>query len=306
MTRIRVIAAGLTVAVGLPLTGCARPTDMQPTAAHLAPPGPDVLADIVDQAYGTPQQRAAGRERQFYAWQAALGACMVDKGAEFEAPPYASPGLDSQKAGPGDILAFAPHREHFDIGTRVVNVATTGEQSNPVLAKLTGPAAETWIRIQMECEPATKATEELAVPPAVLTATAKLHRELADIQQELAPGLVAAYRTCMAGRGLPADDLPDAMNIAGQKYPNVDTGRPSNPTELPGWAAGVAFERQVAAADWQCRGQDATRVVNASGEKLTAWAGQHQAELTAAAAAWAAMPALRDTAKADAGKLRGK
>lgn len=305
MTRIRVIAVVTAVAA---LTGCARPADMQTAAAPAAaaPTGPEILADIISQLYGTAEQREAGHERQFYAWQAALGACMVGKGATFEVPAYTPVSFAGAKIGPGDILAFSPQRTDFALAERTVQAAKVGNPSNPALLRLTGEQAEAWVRTQMECEPATKATEELALPEGKVALGVNLQNEMIKLQDELAPGLGDRYRTCMSAAGVPADDLPDVMNIAGQKYPPVTSDQPSDPTKLPGWAAAVTFERQLAAADWRCRGDDATRVINASGARLAVWADQHKAELAAVAAAWARMPAERDTAKAAALKVATK
>lgn len=300
MTRIRVVAVAAAVVSAVTLTGCARPGDVQAAdAAALAPSGPDVLAGIVGKLYGTAGQREAGLERQHYAWQAALGRCMTGKGADFGSVPYAPSGqVSTDRIGPGEILAFAPQRTDFSIAARTLSVAKVGAGDNPALTKLSGEQADAWLKIQAECEPATKATEELAYPAGLAAPSLSLQDELIRIQGELAPDLTSSYRTCMAAAGVDADDLSDVMTIAGQKYPPVTFDKASDPTRLQGWAAGVAYEKSVAAQDWKCRGADASRVVNASGEKLTVWAAAHQAQLDEAAAQWAAMPAARDAAKA--------
>jgi len=301
MTRIRV-AATVAVLTAVTLTGCARATDMQ-TLAGAAPAGPQVLSDIVGKLYGATGHREAGQERQFYAWQAAMGACMVGKGQQFGLPSFTPISQAGSKIGPGDILAFAPQRDSFGIGDRTVQAARVGGQDNPALLKLSGAAAEAWLAAQGECEPATKATEDLAVPANMATPAVSLQEELAAIQQQLAPGLDAAWKSCMAAAGHQVEDLSDVSGLVGKRYPPVTFEQASDPTRLPGWGEAVAFERAVAATDWQCRAGESTRVVNASGEKLAVWQAAHAVELDAVAAAWAQMPTLRDTAKAAALKV---
>lgn len=306
MTNIRAIAVAALAVVTV--AGCAQPADMQAAGAPTSSAaGPAVFADIIDHIYGTPTQREAGLERQFYAWQAALGGCMVAKGAQFGLPTYVTGGLSDQLIGPGDMLAFSPQRTDFGFARRTAAAAKVpGTRDNPALLALSGADADAWIATQNDCDPATRATEELALPKDMTAVDAKLQTELGALQTELAPDLERTYGTCMAAAGVPANDLPDAMNIAGQKFPPVPADKASDPTVLPGWAEAVQAEKQIAATDWRCRGDDTTRVVNASGERLTGWAGQHSQELEAVAAQWAAMPAARDAAKAQALKVATK
>lgn len=303
MTKFRVAAAAVALAAAVTVaSGCARPTETQ-TLAGAAPAGEQVLADIVGKLYGATGHREAGQERQFYAWQAAMGACMVGKGQPFGLPSFTPISQSGSKIGPGDILAFAPQRDTFGIGDRTVQAARVGGQDNPALLKLSGDQADAWLKAQGECEPATKATEELAYPAIMAGPTGSLQDKLAAIQQELAPNLDAMWKSCMVDAGHQVEDLSDVSGLVGKKYPPVTFEQASDPTRLPGWGEAVAFERAVAAADWRCRSAESTRVINASGEQLTAWQAAHAAELDAVAAAWAQMPALRDTAKAAALKL---
>jgi hypothetical protein len=304
LRRVAGAAGGVLAAIVL-LTGCAQPGTQ--SGAGAAPAGQDVLADIITQIDGTPEQREAGHQRQFYAWQAALGTCMTGKGADFGLPTYVTGGLGAPINGPGDMLAWSPRYDDFGIATRTATSAKIpGPRDNPARLELTGDAAAAWVKTQFECEPATKPTEDLHLPENMLAVSIPFQDELAKIQDELAPGLVNAYATCMTGKGVPATDLPGVIQLAGQKYPPTPNDKASDPTRASGWAEAVAHEKQLAGLDWQCRGAEATRVVDASSARLTAWAEQHHTELAAVAAAWAAMPAARDEAKTAAQRIATK
>lgn len=305
MTRIRTLAVAGALAALTAITGCAQ----QPAggvdagagvpAAVPAQPGADVLDGILARLHGTADQREAGQQRQFYAWQAAIGACMVGKGVDFDLPAYVPSGIADTKASPGGLLAFSPRRDDFAIATRATRAAGV-DQGNPALAKLTGPAAEAWLKAQQDCEPATKPTEDLGVPAGLSALSNKLIDQLLALQDQHAPGLTQAWRSCMAtAAGEPVDDLAAAYAVTARRFPQLPE-QAADPAKVPGWAAAVAYEKRIAAADWQCRGNDATRVVAASEPQLTAWAEKHRAELDAVAAQWARMPAERDAAKAAA------
>ena len=307
MITSRLVGAATVLMVVVVAAGCVRAADVQAAASPVYDAtGTEVLAGIIDQVYGTSEQRQAGHARQFYAWQAALGGCMTGKGVDFDVPAYTPP--QPTEVGPGDLLAFSPRRVDFGIARGTIALAKTGSQDNPALLKATGEQREQWIAVQSACEPATKASEELAQADGMTSVDAKLIDELAKIQDELAPGLPAAYVTCMNDAGLPVGEglVSEAYVMADQKFPVVSYETVSDPRTLKGWDEAVAFERQVAASDWQCRGDEATRVVDAGGDVLGVWAERHRAELNTVAAAWARMPALRDAAHEAAVEVTGK
>jgi len=296
MIKLGVVGALAGLAAAAALAGCAT----QGPAAVASADGPRVLADIIAQVYGTQAQRDAGQQKQFYAWHGALGGCMTGKGETYELPGYGAPrSVPTEDISPGDMLAFGPRRTDWGIGAGIVADAKAGGRVSPSLAKLSGDAAEQWIKVQNECAGATKKTENLGQPDNQAVLDQKLIEGLAAIQNELAPDLYNTYKSCMAGTGITVTEksFDDAYLAASRKYPAVSFDSPSDPTDLPGWDEAVAYETQTAADDWSCRGEDATRVVNASGEKLTAWATAHQAELDAVARAWADIPAQAAAAK---------
>lgn len=299
MNNTRVKALGVAaLAVVAALTGCAQQTG-SPTAALT---GPELLADTIDKVYGTVQQRQAGQERQFYALHAAIAACAAGKGFEYIVPAY-TPVPVERVIGPGELLAFSPRRTDFGVAEAITALAKTGDRESPSKANLTGPAREAWIGKYNACfEPAVQATDGMSAAIGSYALSARLADHLAKLQEDLAPGLPAAYNKCMTAEGTPAVELADVMTAAKQKYPPVVYDTPSDPTKVTGWDEAVAYERRLAAADWACRGTEATRVVNASSASLTTWADRERVALDAVAAAWAAMPTARDTARADASK----
>ena len=97
-------------------------------------------------------------------------------------------------------------------------------------------------------------------------------------------------------------ELPGVMMLASEKFPPVPAGT-TDPTKVEGWTAAVAFEKSAAAADWECRGAEAARLIENNADKLAAWADEHKSELDAIAAQWVAMTVERDKAKAAAEKI---
>ena len=282
MIKQRAVVAVGALAIAT-LTGCARVQ----AADGAAPAGADVYAGIKAQLFGTPAQRQAGDERQFYAWQAAMGTCMTGKGYEFDLINYVDVGAGAGEPSPGDMLAWSAHFTDFGITARAQRDAQAGSRDNPALLRLSGDAAHAWIAAQAGCTDATKDTENLAMADGSEALEENLITELATLQDELAPDLATQYSACMSTAGVDATALDAAMVLVYQRV-------------AQGLDGAQAYEEQIAATDWQCRGHEATRVVDASGEQLTTWTGQHADELAAVAAAWADMPDARDTALAAA------
>ncbi|XVU29694.1 hypothetical protein ACQPZJ_22220 [Actinoplanes sp. CA-054009] len=107
----------------------------------------------------------------------------------------------------------------------------------------------------------------------------------------------------MTGKGMsPVFELADISVLVGNRFPQVPAGS-ADPTKVEGWAEAVAFEKSAAAADWECRGAAASRVIEGGTDELAAWAAEHESELDALAAEWAALPAERDKAKAAAANV---
>lgn len=307
MIMFRLVGTATVLIVVVVVAGCVQVADVRTAASPVDDAtGPEVLAGIIDQVYGTSEQRQAGHARQFYAWQAALGGCMTSKGVDFAVPAYTPP--QPTQVGPGDLLAFSPRRVDFGIARGTIAVAKTGSLDNPALLKATGEQRQRWLAVQSACKPATKTSEELAQADGMTSLDAQLIDELAKIQDELAPGLPAAYVMCMNDAGLPVGEglVSQAYVMADQKFPAVSSETVSDPRTLKGWDEAVAFERQVAAADWQCRGDEATRVVDAGGDVLGVWAERHRAELNTVASAWVRMPVLRDAAHEAAVEVTSK
>ncbi|GAA4964646.1 hypothetical protein [Actinoplanes utahensis] len=302
MTRVPAVTA---LAFTAFLSGCAQ-AGSRPTAAPAAETladsdGGRLLTEIVHKLNGTPKQRVAGQQRQYYAWQTALGACMTAKGATFEIPPP-SEYVAGETVSVSNMLGWSMRYDDFKIAERRQAAAKAGTGDNPALLKLTGSAAERWLSIQYGCEPATRATEDLAVPAGAAAVKEKLAGELHALQKGQVPDLLNEYRTCMSGKGIAVEEgLPDVMMSAEQKYP-IPSGN-TDLTQVEGWAEAVGFEKAAAAADWECRGAKAARLIESNVDRLTVWAAAHKDELDAVAAEWAAMPGERDKAKAAATKL---
>ncbi|MCY1139764.1 hypothetical protein OWR29_17320 [Actinoplanes sp. Pm04-4] len=298
MTRVAALAS-IALTVGA-IAGCARPA-----VSDVRTDGAEVYSDLVGRIYGTAEQRDAGKERQHYAWQAALGACMTSKGVPFTAPAWTPGSSTASAVSPGDVLAFSPRRDGYGIAGRVIDMAKDGPPGNAALDKLTGHARARWLKVQKECNPATTATEEQHLSEGMIPLDTKFVPELFAIQEELAPTLRSDYTACMAKAGLPGvQELADAYGWATRKFPHQALAADvKDPAAVQGFAEAAAFEKQVTAADWKCRGAESTRVIAASGARLSAWATANRAEIDKVAVQWAKMPAARDAAKARAMKI---
>lgn len=308
MTMIRVLAGFAAALTATAVAGCAQPgatpqaSAIEPVAAA-AVPWQETYAALIEQTSGTPQQWQAAQDRQWYAWQAALGECMVAKGQPFELPAHNTPtAVPNSQLTPGELLGFAPQRADFGEAANAVALAKAGNDGNPALAKTSGAAREAWLAAQDECAPATSPTENLAIPPSLPRVAEPLDQLLLGIQEQAAPTLRADYVACMTAEGVPVSEgvASEAKLAAKAKFPVLTEAEADNPSAVPGWAEAVAFERKAAAADWKCRGPQVGKVHAAVGDKLAVFAEQHRAELAQVAAEWAQMPDERDAAKAAA------
>ncbi|GID28680.1 hypothetical protein [Paractinoplanes brasiliensis] len=305
MRATRALAAA-TLTVTAVAGGCARPGTTAEPSVVAAVPWQQTYAEIIEQMSGTPQQRQAGTDRQWYAWQAALGECMAGMGAPFELPAHTTPpATPNSLITPGELLAFAPRRTDFGLAASMVALAEAGEQDNPALLKTAGADREAWVAAQNACAPATARTEDLAVPGSQARVAEALDLLLLDVQNRAAPSLGADYMTCMSREGVPVSEgvASEARIAALNKYPPLSAAGANNPSSVPGWTEALAFEKKAAAADWKCRGPQVPRVQVAVGDKLAVFAEEHRDELARVAADWARMPAERDAAKAAAMKV---
>jgi hypothetical protein len=276
------------------LTGCgAAPVDVGPGAADPQA----TLETLVSQIYGTQEQREAGRELAYLASQKAIAECTLPKGVTYGIAPYV-PMLPPVEPSPGDLLGFAPKREDFGIAASIQMRVARGEPVNPGLAAVDGPAAEQrWFQAVESCQNAGHAGEQLEFPAGQSQLAIEFEDVLRAAQDEAAPDLPEKYASCMAAAGIKAADLSEAYISAANAFSGVSDAT-SDPTKLPGWAAAVAYERKAAKADWTCRASDVPRVIEASVDRLAAFARDQSTRLAEVAHGWAEMPRLASQQRA--------
>ncbi|WP_229405066.1 hypothetical protein [Micromonospora sp. NBRC 110038] len=288
--RPRRMAAAAAVTL-VALTGCA-----QPGAPAAAPAGVDaatLLSTVLDQVYGTPQQRQAGQERMWLTMQSAIAACALAKGVVYGVTPY-QPMRPPTEPAPGDLLGFAPQRADFGVAARIEMLARRGETPNPGLPAA-ADAQGGWFTTVESCQGAATAGERLSVPDGQEELEAKLVDLLGQVQQQVAPDLPGQYANCMKTAGIDAGDLSEAYIKVEQNFPPVSFESPSDPTALPEWADAVAFEKKVAAADWACRESRVGEVIEAAAADLQQFTTTNATRLTQVADGWNAMPGLAQT-----------
>lgn len=199
--------------------------------------GQGTLDLVVNQVYGTADQRTAAAERSWLLSQTAIATGALTKGAVYgvtKFQPMDNPG----PVAPGDLLAFAPQRADFGVGTRIQTLAKQGEPVNPGLAVLTSDdARDKWFQAVTACQNAPSATDLLAVPEGQEALESKLVSALSETQQDAAPDLPSKYAACMTNAGVQAKDLSEAYQAAEAAYPQVSYEKPSDVT---GCARGTA------------------------------------------------------------------
>ncbi|KAB1916147.1 hypothetical protein [Micromonospora sp. AMSO31t] len=293
INRRRYIAAAAAVTL-VAMAGCAQPG--MPAAAPVGVDAPTVLSAVINQVYGTPQQRQAGEERMWLTSQSAIAACARTKGVMYGVTPY-QPMLPPAEPAPGDLLGFAPQRADFGVATRIEMLAKRGEVPNPGLPAAADDQAR-WFTAVESCQDAATAGEKLRVPDGQPELEAKLVDLLGRVQQQVAPDLTSQYASCMKAAGIDAGDLSEAYLKVEQKFPPVSFERPSDPTTLPEWADAAAFEKKVAAADWACRESRIDEIVNAAAADLQTFNSTNTTRLAHVANGWKAMPSLAQTLRA--------
>lgn len=279
-----VVAAGIAG-----LTGCGNASpDVDSGAA-----GPRATFEtLVAQIYGSEEQREAGRELSYLTSQKAIAECALPKGATYGVVPYA-PSSPPVEPSPGDLVGFAPRRADFGIATQIQLLAARGEPVNPGLAAVDGPAAEhRWFQAVESCQGAARPGEQVEFPAGQPALESEFVEALTAAQDEAAPDLPGKYAFCMAAAGVKVADLSAAYISASERFPVAPPTEKSDATKLPGWADAVAYERKVATTDWACRASHVPRVIEASEDRLAAFARDRSARLAEVANGWAELPAL--------------
>lgn len=296
--RVGAGVAALVTAVGL--SGCAGNTATMQTGATPAD-GHTVYERITAKVYGTGEQREAAQERAWLAAQSAVASCVRARGFEYAVTGYQQM-LPTTAPAPGDVLAFAPQRTDFGVALRIRTLAARGETTNPGLAKQsTAAKRNAWFEAVTACQNAAQAGDALAAPAGQEALDSRLADTLASIQNKAAPGLPDQYAACMKASGVQAKSLSDAYMLVEKNFPKVSYEQPSDVTKVAGWAEAVAFEKQVAAADWSCRKDDLEPVFAAAASALEQFETANAPELTTVSTNWfsqlAAVNKLRATVK---------
>ncbi len=268
MTPERGLSICLALVATAGLAGCSGAAPAAPAA-----PGYD---RIVTQVYGTPGQRQAADARAWWTSRMAAVECMRRAGQDYSIFGYNAP-LDREYVDPGDLLGFAPARQDLDVADELIHTSATRSTLN---ASAQSVAAQ-------RCETESAAPAASLVPDGQQALADELVDVLRKVQDATAPNVAGDYRTCMAAAGIPATDLADLRARAKRAFPVAEAADEYNPTNVPGWADGVAFERRAAAADAGCRTAVVKTVRTAATPQLVEFAHQHAAELDRVAAGWA-------------------
>jgi hypothetical protein len=285
MTGSRTVLA--TLATALALAGCAA----QPAAERASTPSIDTAratyGQIIDQVYGTADQRSAAAESGWLKTQLAIASCMSAAGQRYVPARY-QPVPDTGPA-PGDLLAFAPARPDFGVGRTVQALAAAGETVQPALVGADAAAEARYAQALAACSPGD--LMDLSFPDGQERLSGQLVAALTAVQRSATPTLAADYPVCLATHGVTATDLSDLYIQVAHAYPAVSYEKKSDVTKLSSWAPAVAFEREAAAADAACRADAVPVAVLAAEPVLKKFAADHAAVLNAVSASWAQMAA---------------
>lgn len=191
---------------------------------------------------------------------------------------------DREDIAPGNLLAFAPAREDFDVAAQLIRAA----DARLVLdSAANGAGGSDRASVVRRCETEAAAATGPRVPDGQQALAGALVDRLRRVQDAAAPTLAADYRTCMAAGGIPVADLVALRTRVERAFPATLATVEYDPTKLPGWAAAVAFEHRAAAADARCRETAVKAVRAAAAPQLAEFTREHAAELDRVAAGWA-------------------
>ena len=279
MTRQRGLLGCLVLIVAATaLTACAEP---EPFAS------PGVGYDkLVDQVYGTPAQRRAVEARAWWTSRLAAVECMRRAGHTYSIIGFNAPS-DRDYIAPGELLAFAPARQDFDIADQLIRASSARHVLDSATRSVTnddGSAEAGRASAVSRCEKEATAFAAAREPDGQQLLAEQLVGLLRQAQDSAVPNLAADYRTCMTSAGIPAVDLADLYDQVERAFPATLATVEGDPTTLPGWADAVAFEQHVASEDARCR-KTAVETVRASvSPLLVEFAGQYAVELDRVAA----------------------
>ncbi|GAA4609691.1 hypothetical protein GCM10023107_92880 [Actinoplanes octamycinicus] len=238
---------------------------------------------IIVQVYGTPAQRRAADARAWWTSRVAAVECMGRAGQPYGIVGYNAPS-DREDIAPGNLLAFAPAREDFDVAAQLIRAA----DARLVLdSAANGAGGSDRASVVRRCETEAAAATGPRVPDGQQALAGALVDRLRRVQDAAAPTLAADYRTCMAAGGIPVADLVALRTRVERAFPATLATVEYDPTKLPGWAAAVAFEHRAAAADARCRETAVKAVRAAAAPQLAEFTREHAAELDRVAAGWA-------------------
>lgn len=282
ITKTRAVLAALAVTAAL--AGCAP----QATAAdQAAAPATDTARatydQIIDNVYGTPEQRRAAAEAGWLRTQLAIASCMAKTGQQYKPAPFQP--LPDTGVAPGDILAFAPAREDFGVGRRVQALAAAGDTIQPALAGATTDQAAKYTQAVSGC--ATGDITDAGNPKGQEVLDGQLVATLTEVERAATPTLADDYPTCLAKHGLTAINLSQLYVKVEQAYPPISYDQKSDATKAEGWAEAMAGELKAAAADASCRADAVEVALTAAKPVLTRFAVDHSSDLAAVAAGWA-------------------
>ncbi|GAA2404813.1 hypothetical protein Cme02nite_63300 [Catellatospora methionotrophica] len=246
---------------------------------------------IVQQIYGTAEQRIAGEERGWLLTQSAISECMTAAGTVYPVTAFIPVNSEESVISPGDSLAFSPTRTTFGVGVGMQRrAAAVGQQTNPVYAKLDSEAKRAAYSGKLQsCQGAATTYEASFAPKSRDALDGLLLKTLATISRRAVPDLPAHYATCMKGAGFEAANLSDLYALVVNAYPPVTYDKPSDVTKEPGWASAVVHESKAADTDTACRADFTTRAFADATADLTEFASTNAAALSANEAAWAQM-----------------
>ncbi|MCO8277737.1 hypothetical protein M1L60_44905 [Actinoplanes sp. TRM 88003] len=282
------VVGAFTVAAGL--GACAQPSR---DASIDQRAGREVMVRAVNQIFGTPEQRAAGGEGEHYAIEATLADCAERKNLKYTVHGWDPPGID-QPSNMTDLpVLFGPDLADFGIARGFLKQIRLRENAGPQPTE----AEVAQSRRFNECRLEVASMDNRHRPAAQYALEQKFRDDQAPIHQELEPRLIGWYSTCMSQAGTPADNMNDAYHQAQRKFVPLIHRSSAELSVSEGWAEAEAFERKTAAADVNCRRANADAVVTASAAAVQTFLDQHREEVDTVAAAWAAMPAMRDAAR---------
>jgi hypothetical protein len=250
------------------------------------------LDRIINQAYGTVDERRAAAEAVHLRYQIAIARCAGQRGLKYSIPPFVDIQVPNHLIAPGDLTAFAPLVDTFGVADERARKALVGQARNEEFLKLPDEKARNDYLARLQgCQNAGSATDLGDAPMGQQPLVDRLIDALTEVEKsgEVAAAL-ADYGSCLEHNGYAARSWLDLYKIVQRSFPPT----PAEPVDVrtnSQWVQARDLERTVAGVDRQCRSDAHDLAMALALPTLNRFERDNAQALATLASAWGQKPA---------------